>query len=79
MSSLSNSKFKYCSECFVISNIETNPLTYSQFHGQQERRLKKQEQKEKAAREAEAAKQAEIEETDDEKDDLEEDIEVTHF
>lgn len=45
---------------------------------QQERRLKKQEQKEKAAREAEAAKQ-DIEETDDEKDDLEEDIEVTHF
>lgn len=32
-----------------------------------------------AAREAEAAKQQEIEETDDEKDDLEEDIEVTHF
>lgn len=31
-----------------------------------------------AAREAEAARQ-QIEETDDEKDDLEEDIEVTHF
>lgn len=45
----------------------------------QERRLKKQEAKENAAREAEAAKQQEIEETDDEKDDLEEDIEVTHF
>lgn len=49
------------------------------FCRQQERRLKKQEAKESAAREAEAAKNAEIEETDDEKDDLEEDIEITHF
>lgn len=46
---------------------------------QQERRLKKQEAKDNAAREAEAAKQADIDETDDEKDDLEEDIEITHF
>lgn len=45
---------------------------------QQERRLKKQEAREEAARQAEAAKH-QIEETDDERDDLEEDIEITHF
>lgn len=44
----------------------------------QERRLKKQEAREEAARQAEAAKH-QIEETDDEHDDLEEDIEITHF
>lgn len=55
-----------------------NSLLSIKWH-KQERRLKKQEARENAAREAEAAKQQEIEETDDEKDDLEEDIEVTHF
>lgn len=58
--------------------VKLTPI--STFLAQQERRLKKQEAKENAAREAEAAKQPdEIEETDDEKDDLEEDIEITHF
>lgn len=64
-------------------SIRTNLLNaiffLSQFVDKQERRLKKQEAKENAAREAEAAKQPEIDETDDEKDDLEEDIEITHF
>lgn len=44
----------------------------------QERRLKKQEAKDAAARQAELAAH-QIEETDDERDDLEDDIEITHF
>lgn len=52
--------------------------TYVCIQFAQERRLKKQEARDEAARQAEAAKH-QIEETDDERDDLEEDIEITHF
>lgn len=52
----------------------SNPNSYDK----QERRLKKQEAKDAAARQAELAAH-QIEETDDERDDLEDDIEITHF
>lgn len=79
-----NSKFKFTKNEKKKMKKNNSYLLYHYFFiflltDKQERRLKKQEAKEHAAREAEAAKQQDIEETDDEKDDLEEDIEITHF
>lgn len=58
--------------CFLFS-------LFLLFENKQEARLKKQEEIEKAAAAAQRQLDNHVHETDDERDDLEEDIEVTHF